>query len=124
VLARWRSNSAKLNRPNKIPRNAILVTVFTFGIVTILYFMGLASQGLFFELAGISFFFSYILSVLAYVRRTHSMPSRLFGIAALLFVVLVFVSFGNKILYPLVVFLVGLGLSVVSDKQKTTKNAA
>lgn len=99
-----------------IPRKAILAVMAAFGLVSVLYFAGLVTQSRLFELAGISFFLSYILAVLAYLKHETSIQARLFGMATLLFVTYVFLHFGLKIIYPISVFLLGLVMGVMRNR--------
>jgi amino acid efflux transporter len=92
----------------KIPRNAVLAVmafVFLVGTPTIL---GWVYHSLLFELAGISFLMIYILAVLAYIKRAKRWPARVFGLATLIFVGVVFLNLGTTILYPIVIFIIGL----------------
>ena len=99
-----------------IPRKAILAVMAAFGVVSVLYFAGLVTQSRLFELAGISFFLSYILAVLAYLKHETSIQARLFGMATLLFVTYVFLHFGLKIVYPISVFLLGLVMGAMRNR--------
>lgn len=99
-----------------IPRKAILAVMAAFGFVSVLYFAGLVTQSRLFELAGISFFLSYILAVLAYLKHETSIQARLFGVATLLFVTYVFLHFGLKIVYPISVFLLGLVIGAMRNR--------
>lgn len=99
-----------------IPRKAILAITAAFGFVSVPYFAGLVTQSRLFELAGISFFLSYILAVLAYLKHETSIRARLFGMATLLFVTYVFLHFGLKIVYPISVFLLGLVIGAMRDR--------
>jgi amino acid efflux transporter len=98
-----------------IPRKAILVVTAAFGLVTLLYFAGLVSQSRLFELASLSFFLSYILAVLAFLRYATSIKARLFGFATFVFVTYVFLQFGVKVIYPIAVFLLGLAISYLQQ---------
>ena len=60
-----------------------------------------------FELAGVSFFFSYILAALTFTQRMRSRSAKVFGVLTTLFLLTVFVSFGIRVLYPLAVFASG-----------------
>jgi amino acid efflux transporter len=99
-----------------IPRKAILAVATAFGVVSTLYFAGLVTQGILFELAGISFFFSYILAVAAYLKHESSIRARLFGVATLLLVACTFLQFGFKVIYPILVFLLGLVIGAMRNR--------
>ena len=98
---------ARVDTGSRVPRNAVGASVSAFAAASILYFAGIASQEILFELAGISFFMSYILAVVAYIRRSVSMGARVFGTMILISVSLVFLSFGFKILYPILLYVLG-----------------
>ncbi len=98
---------ARVDGDTKIPRNAVIASILVFAVTSFLYFTGIASQEILFELAGISFFMSYLLAVFAYIKRSKSMLSKLFGAVILLAVSMVFIGFGIKILYPIILFVSG-----------------
>ena len=92
---------------NKIPRNAVTASISAIFLILLLHFSGIISQSLMFELAGISFFMSYILAVVAFIKKSKKTLSKLFGILTFLCVSVVFINFGMKILYPLSLFIIG-----------------
>jgi amino acid transporter len=98
---------AKTNSELKVPRFAVIASIAAFSAVSLLYFSGITSQTTLFELAGISFFFSYILAVVAYIRKSKSNLSKGFGVLTFLAVCLVFIGFGFKIVYPIALFALG-----------------
>ena len=100
-----------------IPRKAILVVTAAFGLVALLYFAGLVSQSRLFELASLSFFMSYILAVLAFLRYATSIIARLFGFATFILVTYVFLQLGLKIIYPVTIFSLGLAISYLQERR-------
>jgi len=99
---------ARIHPEAQIPRNAVVASTGAFGAVAAFYFMGIVSQSLLFELAGINFFMSYMLAVLAYIKRVPTVASKIFGTATLACVGFVFIGFGVKTIYPLALFVSGL----------------
>jgi amino acid efflux transporter len=99
---------ARIHPEAQIPRNAVVASTGAFGAVAAFYFMGIVSQSLLFELAGISFFMSYMLAVLAYIKRVSTVAGKIFGTATLACVGFVFIGFGVKTIYPLALFVSGL----------------
>lgn len=89
------------------PRNAVIASVIASGVVTVFVFFGILSQAALFELAGISFFLSYLLATIAFIKISESLASKIFGSLTLIGVGTVFLSFGVIILYPLLLFILG-----------------
>jgi amino acid efflux transporter len=117
---RW----ARLHSTAKIPRNAVVTAVIAFGTVSVSYGAGLLSQATLFELAGVSFFMAYLLSVGAYIRRSRSFFRTGFGILTLVGVGFVFIRFGLIILYPFALFIIGFLIHLLRSqpKMRTTEN--
>lgn len=101
---------ARTQSDGKIPRNAIMACTLAFGAVAVVHYIGLVSQSLLFELAGISFFMSYVLAVAAYIKRVPEIAAKIFGMGTFVGVSLVFINFGAKIIYPIALY--GLGLVI------------
>jgi amino acid efflux transporter len=101
---------ARMKSDGKIPRNAIMACTIAFGAVAVMHYIGLVSQSLLLELAGISFFMSYVLAVAAYVKRVPEIAAKIFGMGTLVGVSLVFINLGTKIIYPIALY--GLGLVI------------
>jgi len=66
---------SRIDDSTNVPRNAVLASIIAFATASFLYFNGIASQELLFELAGISFFMSYLLAVMAYIKRSANLGS-------------------------------------------------
>jgi amino acid efflux transporter len=106
----------------KIPRNAVIACILGFGAVALMHYVGLVSQSLLFELAGISFFMSYILAVLAFIRTSKSLMAKVFGTLTFVTVSVVFVSMGIKIIYPAVMFLTGYAIDMICNQPGNRKS--
>jgi hypothetical protein len=87
-----------------------------------MHYVGLVSQSLLFELAGISFFMSYILAVLAFIRTSKSLMAKVFGTLTFVTVSVVFVSMGIKIIYPAVMFLTGYAIDMICNQPGNRKS--
>lgn len=92
---------------SKTPRNAVVAMSLGYFPSLALYFGGVVSQGLLFQLAGVSFFTLYGLSVIAYIRIAARWPARVFGVCVLLLVAGVMLTFGLMMIYPLVLLALG-----------------
>jgi len=101
---------ARTQTDAKIPRNAIIACILAFGAVALMHYVGLVSQSLLFELAGISFFMSYVLAVAAYIKRVSQIGPKIFGIGTFVGVFLVFINFGTTIIYPIALYALGLAI--------------
>lgn len=99
---------AKVDDHSGAPGNAVIATVVASAVISVLGITGVVSQAWLFEVAGISFFLSYLLAAVAYVKVSESQPARIFGLLTLLGVGAVFLSFGTIILYPLAFFFLGM----------------
>lgn len=115
---------ARLHSTAKIPRNAVMTAVVAFGAVSVFYGAGLLSQATLFELAGVSFFMAYLLSVGAYIRRSRSFFRKGFGILTLVGVGFVFIRFGLIIAYPITLFTLGFFIHFLRShpNSRKTKN--
>ena len=113
---------ARVDADAKVPRNAVIASILVFTITSFLYFSGIASQELLFELAGISFFMSYLLAVIAYIKRSEPMSSKFFGVIILIAVSLVFIGFGIKILYPLILYALGYLIHAIRHPAASQKS--
>ena len=102
---------ARLDPVTHTPRAAVIAVTSTFALISVIHFLGIIPHSMLFEMGGGSFFLAYILAVLAYLRLVTGWPRKLFGLATLLFVGAVFLSFGLKALYPLFFFALGLVLA-------------
>lgn len=102
-----------MNPKNKTPQNAVIAIIAVFAGTSVLYFTGIASQEILFELAGISFFMSYMLAVIAYIKETGSRLFKFFGILILIAVLIFFITFGLKILYPILIFVTGYTVHLI-----------
>jgi amino acid efflux transporter len=98
---------SRLHSDAKIPRNAVMTAVIAFGAVSLFYSADLLSQATLFEIAGVSFFMAYLLSVAAYIRRSRYFPAKVFGLLTLAGVGYVFLRFGLIALYPITLFAFG-----------------
>lgn len=107
---------ARLHSSAKIPRNAIMTAVVAFGAVALSYSADLLSQAILFELAGVSFFMAYLLSVAAYIRRSRYFAAKGFGLLTLAAVGYVFFRFGLIALYPITLF--ALGFLIHAQKER------
>ncbi len=102
---------AQTTDAGNIPIRAILVVACAFGLFVLSYFQNLISHNLLFELAGVSFFFSYLLAIIVYLKQADSMLQKGIGGASLCLTFGLFFSFGVKTLYPIALFLAGWILS-------------
>ncbi len=89
------------------PRQAVVVTSLLFLPVLALYFAGIMPQALMFQLAGVSFFTLYALSVIAFIKLMTHPLARLFGGLVMVLVVVVMGTFGALMLYPLALLALG-----------------
>jgi amino acid efflux transporter len=101
------------------PAVAIVTIAALCGAIAGAYLAGLVSHAALFELAGASFFLAYVLAALAYARRARSWPGKLFGWLAIVFLSVVFVAFGLRALYPLVVLAAGYLVARWRDGHRT-----
>jgi amino acid efflux transporter len=90
------------------PRNAVLAMTLAYTPVLVLYFAGIMSQSLMFQLAGVCFFTLYGVSVIAFIKISVRPLSRLFGVLVLLLVAAVMTTFGALMLYPCVLLVLGI----------------
>jgi amino acid efflux transporter len=112
---------ARLHSDAGIPRNAVLAAVVAFGAVAAASGTGLLSQATLFELAGVSFFMAYLLSVGAYIRRSRSFFRKGFGILTLAGVGFVFIRFGLIIVYPITLFALGFLIHALRSRPSRRK---
>lgn len=113
-----------VNNSSRTPKYAVTVALCLFAVFVTLYFLHVLGLVSLFKTASISFFFSYILSVLAYIKISQSTMSRLFGIATLGFVMVVFFSFGLGMFYPFVMFIIGYVMSIKRIRYSPIKNTS
>lgn len=107
------------------PRNAVLVMALFFLPVLALYFAGVISQSLMFQLAGVSFFTLYALSVVAFIKLMTHPLARLFGVLVLFLVAAVMSTFGALMLFPLALLALGvLWMTVRTDSGVRTGTVA
>ena len=109
---------ARTQTDGKIPRNAIMACTFSFCAVAVIHYVGLVSQSLLFELAGISFFMSYALAVAAYTKRVSQIAGKIFGMGTFVGVSLVFINFGTTIIYPIAFYALGLLIHQMSANRR------
>ena len=81
----------------------------------------LISQGLLFQLAGVSFFTLYGLSVIAYIKIAARWPARLFGVCVLLLVAGVTLTFGLLMIYPLILLALGWGWVLLARRPQAVE---
>ncbi len=103
------------------PAVAIVAIAALFALIAGAYLAGLISHATLFELAGASFFLAYVLAALAYARRAHSRPGRIFGWLATAVLVVVFGAFGLRALYPLIVLIGGYLVSRWRDGHRSER---
>ncbi len=89
------------------PRYAVLATVLSYVPALLLYAAGWISQALLYQLAGASFFVLYVFSVIAYIKLQKEKVGQVFGIGVLLFVVAMMFTFGNLLVFPLLLLAIG-----------------
>jgi len=113
------SKLAVMNSVNKTPQNAVVATIVVFVGTSMLYFGGIASQEILFELAGISFFMSYMLAVIAYIKEAKSGIYKILGILILIAILIFFLTFGVKILYPILLFATGYIIHLIRSSNSS-----
>jgi amino acid efflux transporter len=94
---------------SKTPRNAVVAMALGYIPLVVLYFTGVVSQGRMFQLAGVNFFTLYALSVIAFIKIAEPWYAKLFGALAMLLVIIVMITFGEVMLYPLALLALGWG---------------
>jgi amino acid efflux transporter len=99
--------------PSKTPRNAVVVMALGYIPLVVLYFAGVVSQGRMFQLAGVNFFTLYALSVIAFIKIAQRWYAKLFGALAMLLVIIVMITFGVVMLYPIALLALGWGWVVL-----------
>lgn len=99
--------------PSKTPRNAVVVMALGYIPLVVLYFAGVVSQGLMFQLAGVNFFTLYAVSVIAFIKTAERWYAKLFGTLAMLLVIIVMITFGVVMLYPIALLALGWGWVVL-----------
>jgi len=105
ILPRFLS---KQNDSTSVPQNAVITVTICFGILASLSLLKVATLSCLFELAGVSFFFSYCLCIIAWTKFTRLKRSKSIGILLLLFESALYCTFGLKAVYPIFFFIVGL----------------
>lgn len=108
LLPRW---LAQLSGQGHVPGRAIWVVLVLFGVFVLGYFLGLVSHNLLFELASVSFFFSYLLAIGVDLKLTPAFIPKLPALLALVLTVSLFLGFGPIAAYPVILFAAGLLLS-------------
>lgn len=98
---------SKVDTVTKTPKHSIIFVIIIFSAMVILFYTNILSLSLLFELAGISFFFCYILCVLGFIKISDKPQIKLFGILTFCLEVYIFINFKYKIIYPILIFLVG-----------------
>jgi amino acid efflux transporter len=89
------------------PRNAVVVMAFGYIPLVLLYLAGIISLSLLFQLAGVSFFTLYGLSVIAFIKISTSPLGKLFGVLVLLLVLVVMYTFGAAMIFPVALLVAG-----------------
>jgi amino acid efflux transporter len=107
---------AQLETQRTIPSRAIVAVTIIFGLFVLANFSNLISHNLLFELAGVSFFFSYLLAIIVYLKLANSYIQKALGIAALSLTIGLYFSFGQKGFYAIVLFIIGLFLSKIKKR--------
>jgi len=107
---------SKVDTVTKTPKHAVILVlvIAIFSLMVTLFHANILNLSLLFELSGISFFFCYILCILGFIKISHKPQNKLFGILTLCLEVYIFVNFKYKILYPILIFLIGyiIGLRI------------
>lgn len=106
---------AQLQGLRAVPARAITAVTAVFGLFVCAYFLNLISHSLLFELAGVSFFFSYLLAVLVYLKLARTLFHKTLGAAALCLTLGLFAAFGQKAFYALALFAIGWGLGKIQQ---------
>jgi amino acid efflux transporter len=99
---------AQLEPNRAVPVRAIVVVTCAFGLFVLAYLLNWISHSLLFELAGVSFFFSYLLAVAAYLKIARSFTQKALGVLAFCLTLGLFFTFGQKALYAIALFGIGL----------------
>lgn len=107
---------SKQNDSASVPRNAVLTVTLCFGFLAALSLLKIATLSRLFELAGVSFFFSYCLCIIAWIKFTRRKISRSAGILLLFFEFALYCTFGSKAVYPVLFFMAVLLLPTKSTK--------
>jgi amino acid efflux transporter len=102
---------SRVDARTQTPRAAVIATFLSFVPILLVCLAGGVSHGFLFQLAGVNFFTLYGLSVIAYIKLAENRRAQVFGVLAMVLVVIVMYSFGSFLLYPLV--LLGAGFAWV-----------
>lgn len=96
------------NDSASVPRNAVLTVTLCFGVLAALSLLMIATLSHLFEPTGVSFFFSYCLCIIVWIKSTRRKISRSAGILLLFFEFALYCTFGLKAVYPVLFFMAGL----------------
>lgn len=102
-----------------LPIRAILLLGIAFVVITLLTaaFPTLLVNVL--TIASAVFLFLYLLCIVSYMRIMHNHGKRLIYGALFVFLFITLISVGLKVLYPLIIFLLALALSIIRTRQPT-----
>ncbi|HET6501244.1 MAG TPA: amino acid permease [Amycolatopsis sp.] len=102
---------ARLSGAGSVPRRAVLAVGAVFVLVVAASAIGLVAPTTMFEIAGQNFFLLYILAAVVFARQATTTAGRVSGVLiALALVAVVVVGFNlPAIIYPLVLFAIGVG---------------
>jgi amino acid efflux transporter len=102
-----------LHPRGNVPARAVVGVLSIYILIVLAYFLQWVSLNLLFELAGVSFFLSYLLAVGVYLKFARAIWSKVLGVTALALTLGLFFTFGLKTFYAIALFAVGLGLSKI-----------
>ena len=103
------------NKSTEVPQRAVYALSAVFGFISILTLLKIASLSYLFELAGISFFFSYCLCIAAWIKYINNKVMISIGIVMMIFELSLYSTFGIKALYPILFCVIGY---LIPIKQK------
>jgi amino acid efflux transporter len=98
------------------PRRAVLAAALVFASVVALHGTGVLSLRTIFQLSGTSFFVSYLLAALCYMKLAPGWWRKSLGLATLAGCFAVLTTFGWSLLYPALCLLFGLSASLVRTR--------
>jgi amino acid efflux transporter len=110
---------SRVDARTQTPRVAVIALFLSFVPILLISLAGGVTHGVLFQIAGVSFFILYGLSVIAYIRLAESRRAQLFGLLALALVISVMYSFGALLLYPLVLLAIGFAWAHINQVDKT-----
>jgi amino acid efflux transporter len=107
-----------LDQGRGVPGRAIITVTIIFSLIVLVNLFGWISQSLLFELAGASFFLSYLLAIAVYLKIAQTLAHKALGAAAFLLALGLFYTFGMKAIYALGLFLLGLALGKLKSQPR------